>query len=50
MRKRLVQSLIALAVAIGAAIGTAAAAGAIDLRGGPAAPSSGFERDGIVWD
>ena len=50
MRKRLIQALIATVVAIGAAIGVASAAGAIDLKGGHGVPSSGFERDGIVWE
>jgi hypothetical protein len=49
MRKRLVQALIATAVAIGAAIGAAGAAGAIDLHGGPA-PSRGAVTDGASWD
>jgi hypothetical protein len=48
MRKRLVQALIATLVAIGAAIGVASAAGAIDLGGHN--PSRGAVVDGTVWD
>jgi hypothetical protein len=47
MRKRLVQALIATVVAIGAAIGVAGAAGAIDLHSGP---SGGAVTDGSTWD
>lgn len=48
MRKRLVQALIATAVAIGAAIGVAGAAGAIDLGG--SSTSRGAVTDGQQWD
>lgn len=47
MRKRLVQALIATVVAIGAAIGVAGAAGAIDLNGGS---SRVAVVDGTMWD
>jgi hypothetical protein len=46
MRKRLIQALIATVVAIGAAIGVAGAAGAIDLGGHRSGPSV----DSTVWD
>jgi hypothetical protein len=46
MRKRLIQALIATAVAIGAAIGVAGAAGAIDLGG----HRPGANVDSTVWD
>ena len=48
MRKRLIQALIAAVVAIGAAIGVAGAAGAIDLGGN--GPSRGAVTDGSNWD
>lgn len=48
MRKRIIQALVATLVAIGAAIGIAGAAGAIDLGGHT--PSRGAVVDGTVWD
>ena len=47
MRKRLIQALIATVVAIGAAIGVAGAAGAIDLGGSRPGVST---NDSTMWD
>ena len=48
MRKRFIQALIATVVAIGAAIGIAGAAGAIDLNGGSF--RGGAVTDGQSWE
>ena len=45
MRKRLVRAVIFIAVAFGAAIGAASAAGAVDFGNGVVSSS-----DGVIWD
>jgi hypothetical protein len=54
MRKRLVRALIATAVAIGAAVGIAGAAGAIAIGdkspAAPSAPAVETNSRGIVWE